>query len=98
MSILNDENWNKLSQMQKYLTISKVSEILNYLFNYFDKDDFDAYIDEYMESSYPQFAKFLNETVKDINENMQCNTNDNIFAKYFEDAVKKYAKGDSWKP
>lgn len=95
MSILNDENWNKLPQMQKYLTAYKVSETLICLFNYFDKDDFETYISEYIENNYPQFAKFFHETVKDINENMQCNTNDNIFAKYFEDAVKKYSKGDS---
>ena len=98
MSILNDENWNKLPQMQKYLTAYKFSEILVYIFNYLDKDDFDVYVDEYIKSNYPQFAKFFNENGEEMNEAMQSNTNDNIFAKYFEDAVKKYAKGDSWKP
>lgn len=97
MSILNDENWNKLPQMQKYLTAYKFSEILVYLSNYLDKDDFDVYIGEYIESNYPQFAKFFNETGEEMIEAMQSDINDNIFAKYFEDAAKKCAKGDPWK-
>lgn len=98
MSILNDENWNKLPQMQKYLIDHRVSEILTYLFIYFDKDDFSVYVDEYIESNYPQFAKFFNETSEECIEFTQSSVNSDIFAKYFEDAVKKYTKGDPWKP
>ena len=97
MSILADENWNRLAQMQKYLTTYKVSETLICLFNYFDKDDFETYIGEYIENNYPQFAKFFYEAVENI-KNIQSDTDDNIFTKYFEDAVKKHAKGEPLKP